>query len=347
LCLLIVTITTATAETNQTEYINIIAWWGYLNYPWVQPYIRKKCSANISVDQYYSNREFTDLFKSKSSNYDIVISQSPGYNEIRHLVPSIEGSTVHLNSENYNKIIEKHYRQEHFPHNVAYFFQSVTGVLWNDRIIVNQKNLPFPDILHGVSERLITSLDDPIYLSTLISNNKIGDGNLNYDSYKKLFGNNIVILANSFYKKIYDHKDFALSYTWSGEAIYDIQHSLNTSRSHLHFSVNPSYSFIASDIVAAMNENKKTECVANLLASKKFMDKLQNNTYYFTPFVDPKNVKNKIFLSNYKLYADELDKLKWIPTPLPKTKKHLDQEWAYITMKTREKLKQAQSKNHI
>ena len=326
------------AREKSDTYVNIISWWGYLNHSWVSPYIESRCDAKISVDQYYSNNQFIDIFKRDSKSYDIAIFQSPSYDEISYLIPSIDSSSVHLKSSTYHPVIKEHYNKRYLPHNSAYFFQSVTGVLWNDNVISSQNNKSIPMMLSDVSGKLVTSLDSPIYLSSLISINNIGDKTLSYENYKKLFGDNTVIFANSFYKNVYDSKKFALSYTWSGEAMNDIEKSLNENKHHLHFTVNPNYSVVSSDVVVAMNSKNKTECVTNVLASKKFMEKLQLDTYYFTPYVDYSNVKNKLFLSYYTSYKKQLKNLKWLPILTKEQNDYISEDWSYIAMKAREKL---------
>lgn len=317
-----------------TSTVNILTWWGYLDYPWIPSYIQKKCHANISFDEYYDNQNFLERFQENHNLYDIIIFEAPSYKEIKLLLPSIASSTLHQHARKYNPIIKKHYLNQKYPHNIAYFFESMTGLLWNKKNIIIKNNTNIENSLQYTKNHFVIILDDPIYFYRLIRHNKKMKENFSYKSFQELLGKNLIIITNGTYRNIYKSPSFMLSYQWSGEAIKNYEHLNSKNKKNLSFSASPKYSFISSDLIAQLNKKPETICIANALASKDFITRLQKNTYYFSPYTIHKNIKDPFFKGVYIKYISMLPKLKWIKNNGSLLREKIKNQWDFIKMKT-------------
>ncbi len=125
------------AVQNKIPTVNILTWWGYLDYPEVVSDIEKKCNVKVSYDEYYSSSEF--LRRERQENYDIVIFSGTIYDLVKANI-GLKKSNLWRQSLNYNPIIRKHYLHSDFTPNVVYFLHSLTGFLWNPNVIDIYKN---------------------------------------------------------------------------------------------------------------------------------------------------------------------------------------------------------------
>lgn len=328
--------TTSFSEVQSKPTVNILTWWGYLDHPWVASYIENRCNTNISYDKYYDNQNFISRYRKNKNLYDVIIFESPTYKTIKNSVPSLGTSKLYKHSENYNSTVRQHYLSQKYPKNIAYFFESVTGILWNKENISVSNKQSISDLLKHTKKHLVVLIDDPIYFDMLIQRNT--NVKLSYQTFSKIFGKNTVIITNSFYHNIYSSPLFSLAYQWSGEAINNYENLSKKTQKKLYFSISPHYSFISSDLIAQLNNRPATACVANVLASKAFLNRLQKDTYYFSPYTNTNNIHKPFFKKLYKSYIKLLPKLEWVKAYPDQSRKQLDQEWDLIKLKTTIKL---------
>jgi hypothetical protein len=321
----------------QRDDVNILSWWGYFDVPWVRKYIDDKCKVNISFDWYYSNNEFLSRFLNDIANYDIVIFEEPSYKRIATFLPEIKNSPLVEISKRFNKYIYRHYKSLKLKSNVTIFLNSVTGVLWNENLISNidrEKNIS--NLLSKYHDKIVVMIDDPMFFNALFLTDVKTQAVFNYSSFRKILGDNRIVISNPFYYKIYYDKNFLLAYLWSGVAIKDVLSLRKNGHSDLSFTTSTKYSVASSDLVAHMNTKPSTMCVINVLTDKKFLGKLQNTTYYFSPYLDVKGIDNKIFKRIYIEYIKKLPTIKWAADLNIIKQKKFDSIWEQIKLKNYE-----------
>jgi len=306
--------------------VNILTWWGYLDYPWEQTDIEKHCHVTISYDEYYSNSEFTRRWSTSPGRYDIIIFEDTMYPAIQDSIPTLE-TNLYFNSNKYQDIIKNKYIERQYPHNIVFFFQSIAGFLWNPKVIHLDKTDSVSQIFSKASNNYVVILDDPIIYKTLQENSEIKDDQLSLNSFLDLMQNTKFIINND-YSNVYTGEKFAFAYTWSGVAIL----YLNKSNVNLKFLMQPKLSYISSDLLAQVSNKPGVYCVAKYMSSKAFLNKLQNDTYYFSPYVDDSKVTNISYKNLYQNYIKYLPEMQWVK-PLPWSDfEQLTETWKMIKL---------------
>ena len=74
--------------------------------------------------------------------------------------------------------------------------------------------------------------------------------------------------------------------------------------------------YISTDMVVQLNEEQPAICVSKLFASKKFLQRLQLEAYYFSPYADDSNVPPGKFKNMYKVFIKQLPVLQMDPTSI-------------------------------
>ena len=72
------------ADVKYNRAVNILTWWGYIDYPEIINAAEKRCHAKISFDQYYSNDEFLRRWREQRDSYDIIIFSNTIYPGIKN-----------------------------------------------------------------------------------------------------------------------------------------------------------------------------------------------------------------------------------------------------------------------
>lgn len=343
LCLLLLFFTQVSfgdLNKNADKSVNILTWWGYLDYPEINSIIEKQCHVKVSFDEYYSNTEFLRRWKNQKQNYDIVIFSDTIYDVIKNEV-AVKNSPLWKQSLNYNPIVKKQYDQHHFPSNVTFFAHALTGFLWNPHVIDLTSNDSVYTMFKKAKNKLVVIIDDPVEARKLISlgyyealygdekyrNFKDDLVPLTKGNFKKLVQDSSVYITNN-YNRIYGSQSFAFSFTWSGEAVVD----LKGSKENYQFLVHPKLSYVSSDLLANLNNRPEVVCAAKTLTSLKVMSLLQNDDYYFSPYVNDSEVTDPFFKNIYSQFKKELPRLSWIKSVPRSEFEALGRTWDVIKL---------------
>lgn len=293
--------------------VNILTWWGYLDSPKLITSIENKCRIKISVDEYYSNEEFTRRLRSNPASYDIAIFSEKIYAAVKTTIPNFPNNRLWDGSKNYNKIIKTHYNKLKYPHNVVYFSHSLNGFLWNPNVITLSEKDSIFSIFQKAKNLKIALIDDPLEEQELIYSALNEQRTINKLSYKltlenfhKVIQHAEVYITNN-YSRIYEDINFAFAFTWSGEAISN----LHSSNKKYNFFVHPNLSYISTDLLAVLSSNKNTSCVADILTSKETSNQLQNKNFYFSPYADDSKVSDPELKKAYKIFKNFLPHHQW------------------------------------
>lgn len=333
---------------SQKPYVNILTWWGYLDdAPNQLKKIEDKCHVNISYDNYYSNNQFIDRFQNSGVNYDIIIFSQTVLDAIKKKI-NLPGSHLYKISKKYSPIIRNHYKKENLPHNVVYFTLSLTGFLYNPNIIHLNKNDSVKEVFDKSNNNIVVMIDDPVeanFLMSLLlkqtsslSMIKADELSLTWKNFKSLSQNTNVIVTNE-PNHIIRLPNFAFAYQWSGDAIQEMRES----HGKLKFFVHPKLSYISSDLLAELNFNKNTACVAQALSGDRFLTKVQNRSFYFSPYEKHSKFENPYFKNIYNQTMHNLSKLPWILSVSMKNFKEIKNSWGLIKYKLK---KENEDKKH-
>lgn len=314
-------------KADNGESINILTWWGYLDDPQIKTIVKDKCGVNISFDEYYSNDEFLSRFKQDESNYDIIIFSQIMYGVIQKDI-TLENSSLSNLTKEYVPFILHEYNQNNFPSNVAYFTMSVMGFLWNPKVINLNENDTIPDAFRKAINDNVVLIDDPMEVNNIL-NLAFGKDNskvlLTKDNMSKLTNDSNVYITNE-YGNIYSTSKFAFSYLWSGDAYYDMKMQHFTYK----FLVNYNTSYICPDLIAQLNNDPNTVCVAKVLASKEILNIVQNSDYYFSPYGDSSSIKDVNFKKFYDDIFPRMEKMSWIKPVSEEEFNEMTRTWKII-----------------
>lgn len=325
------------AETQRPN-VNILAWWGYLDDPTLIARTEKTCNVKISHDIYYSNDEFLRRWRGSEENYDIIIFTESIYHSAQPNLPQID-TPLWKEAYEYNPIIRSHYFKKEFPHNVVYYAHALTGFLWNKSLITINPTDSFQKIFSQPDNHTVAVIDDPLEIKLLIDSGLFQNKNTSIDKsisafnhIETLFNNSKIIPINN-YRQLSTQKDIAIIFTWSGEAIEGaINHSDNW-----EFTINQNLSQISSDLLAQTKKSNAALCVAQHLTSKPEMSFMQNNSFYFSPYLDDSKVTNKHFRKIYTDFLQLLPNIKWLSSINDTDLKKLNTAWAITKIRlTRE-----------
>jgi hypothetical protein len=173
----------ALAMSQKKPTVNILTWWGYLDQPELIKKIEKKCDAQISVDQYFSNSEFLRRYHEQKSSYDIIIFASTIFEIIRSDIPNLPKSPLWKQSNQYNRYIKQHYLKANYPRNVIYFAHSISGFLLNPKTIKLSGNESLETIFNKANGKKIVLMDDSAEINKLLNmanDNHAGNLSINY-----------------------------------------------------------------------------------------------------------------------------------------------------------------------
>lgn len=295
--------------SNKPKSVNVLTWWGYLDDPKISALVKEKCGANISFDEYYSNDEFFNRFEENPNQYDIIIFSQIMYGVIGKQIAS-NNSILNTLSGGYVNFIKTHYKNNQFPNNVAYFTMSVMGFLWNPVNIELSPNDNVIDAFKKGGSNDVVLIDDPMEVNNVMKlafNDKSNLPILSVENMRKMTQDTNVYITDD-YSKIYDSKNFAFSYLWSGDAFYDMQKQ----NYKYKFLVNQKSSYICPDLIAQLKDNTTTACVAKVLGSRQVLNIVQNSDYYFSPYGDSSEINDKEFQSFYTSLFNMMPNMRWI-----------------------------------
>lgn len=324
-----------------TQPVNVLAWWGYLSQPGLKTQIEKKCSVSLSYDEYYSNNEFLRRRKGRV-NHDIWIFSDTIYPAVEKSIKGT-GSSLGNMVSHYPSAIRKQHRIMGYPNNVAYFILSLSGFLWNPPVIDLKADDSVTSIFKKAGTNLVLLLDDHIEVGKLIANQtqnypsgkyRYADVEKGSEAFKKLIRNSNTLITNNLDSAALAH-NFAFAYTWSGEA-YERMYTSGKKGRKLKFLLHPQLSYITSDMVALVSKSPSALCVAKHLASRKFIDQIQNKTFYFSPYGKLGKVKAPEFVSLHKDFFSKLNKLPWLCAFSKEEFEKSEKLWQQIKLQVRQ-----------
>ena len=337
----ILTLASATAifAAQEKQPVNILTWWGYIDGASSSiKTIEKECNVEISYDEYYSNDDFIEKVSQTDTSYDIVIFSQTVLNSVKSKLGR-KNSNLHTLSNNYYPLFKERYLKTKLPNNMVYFAISLTGFLYNPNNITISGDDTIEKIFQDAQSNIIVVIDDGLeanyLIKSLLKENKENAKNSRdlyyystWEIFNKLFQGKHVFITNKLDSIIKD-KNFSFGFVWSGEAIELISKENN----NLEFLVHPKLSYLSTDILAQINEKLATTCVAKKLSGKKFLDDLQNKSFYFSPYMLKPKGNNKYFIDLYVSTIKELPNLPWVDSM---TKENIDQvkyNWDYVKYK--------------
>lgn len=307
------------------EEINILTWWGYLNAPWIKNYIEKNCDVELSIDDYFSNEDFLRRFGSMDANYDIAVFADTIFNLVKNNITNT-GGKINTVVRDYLPYIRHQYEVRHYPNNVVYFEHAITGFLWDKNLVNINANMDIYTLFKSAGTNVTVFMDDPIETKLIIKN-------LTKDEFFRITQKSHVLITNEIDQ--FDNKNnFAFAYMWSGEAT---KHLLRASNKY-QFLIHPNYSLFSSDLLAALNKKKSTICVANIMASKKFLDRLQSEAYYISPYGDTTKYNDPRISIFYKKILKDISKYQWVEPTSKKQFYETNKTWNYIKLHTESNL---------
>lgn len=296
---------TKTASTALPS-VNVLTWWGYLSPPWVKPLVEQTCHVKLSYDEYSTADEFLRRWEDYKDSYDIVIFDDVMYGVIKG---DISGKSTHdlsAQAKHYYPAIRAHFYQQHYPNNIAYFYQAISSFLWNPDNIQIEPSDNLYQIFRKAGAHTAAIADDPIVASFLF--NPYAD----YDPLALIkMKQRVRLYVTSDYTNIASTKDFSFAYSDAGTALQ--MQALHHNK--LKISILPQYTFASTDLIAQLNDNSTTTCVADLLTSRSFLYKLMYDSYYFSPYGDLPKMGNSNYLDLYQQYLSLLPTIQWIYIP--------------------------------
>lgn len=312
--------------------VNVITWWGYLNYPELLHPIEQACNATISFDEYYSDQEF--LSRVNKVPYDIAIYSNASlktfFNQVKPANVDIKTGLV----GNYQKDILKAYQSESIPANTVYFQLSLIGFLWNPRNVTLEKSDSIETIFAKAKGKTIVLPDEPLQVLKLLSNTKYA-GNPkkaneipipSVDGINQLTDGTKIVTAVSL-GEIYKNPNFAFAYSWSGEAMDKV---INNSLDY-RFLIHPQLSHWATDVLTLITRKPAAECVAEKLGGATFLNTLSaNHSYYFSPYINSTTSGSKDYQDMSKDFYTSVDHLQKTPNISEAEYNRLSQEWRRI-----------------
>lgn len=291
------------------DSINVLTWWGYLDSPEINEIVKSECNVTISHDTYYTNDEFLRRMTTNKSSYDIVIFSQTIYNLVKDKIPKNNVDLTDI-SKKFNPTIKMEYLRQKYPPNIIYFMHSLSGFLWNPKVINITDHDSIQDIFKKAGKNIVVLIDDPVEIWNLINIAypiKKDSVHLASENFGKLVQDATVYMTNN-YNQTYNQNNFAFAFGWSGDAMVYMQQSTQK----LNFLIHPKLSYISSDMLAAMNKKNNTICVAKVLLSKRVLDIVQNNTHYFSPYADYKTINQPVNQDIYKIIFKKLPQMKWL-----------------------------------
>jgi spermidine/putrescine-binding protein len=322
------------ASTQAEESVNIITWWGYLNYPELLSPIEKKCGAKISFDEYYTDLEFAG--RTKKVDYDIAIHCSATQ---QTYIRSVASQSLDLASSvktEYHPSLIKDYEASDYPPNTVYFELSTVGFLFNPKVVDLKATDSIEEIFIKARGKTVVLPDEPAEVLTLLSHTKYQHkktiaGNLQIPSTEGLMEltKDITIINAVNLAEIFKKPDFAFAYTWSGEAIERIING----DPNLKFMIHPKLSHWTADMITLLTPNKAADCVARELSSRRFLDTLSSQySYYFSPYLDPNQNAEPIYKHFQSDFVQKFSALPGSPRVTEAEYAELTNEWQKLKL---------------
>lgn len=326
---------TAFAEPAPKKPVRILSWWGYIkaSEPKVIA-IENKCQTRISVDEFYSNTEFLARLGESSTPknpFDILVFSDTVYTSKQ--LGFLSKSKLHFDRglSGYSEPVKDFFKSRRYDAATGIFQISLSGFLVNKNLMRISPNDPLSLFFTRAQDNIVVLLDDHVEITTLLSNwecsehknecSKLGRSLFpSEEKLKQLVGKAKLVISSDL-ADITKHPNFALAYTWSGDALRQLD-----GRSNLEFLLHPSLSHTSMDLLSLVGTSKEAKCVAEAMASKEFLDTVARRTRYFSPY-GPVDAQDPSFHKIQREFFDRFSKLGRIRRMTQDESLEIDKKW--------------------
>jgi len=339
LCIILSNNTHATLATPAKKTVNVTAFYGFLEDPKIKEAVEKQCHVNFSHDAYYTNAEFLRDFYKQNDSYDVMIFSNMVYGTIKNQLPNIKNSELWKSSAEYYPYFKEYYKAHNYNHNTAFFTHAIVGFMYNPAIIEIKPDEKMSDIFKSAKDNNVILVDDSGEIGNLLTigfsddnsvkKNNDGSVSLIYKNLKRMTQDAKVHITSYEFNKIYDSKNFAFSYIWSGDALLYIK---KTGKPY-KFVIPSNASSICTDLIVQMKDTPEASCVARVLQNQSTLKHFEKSTYYFSPYFK-NHIDDKSYVALVALYEKTkktLPQLRMIQ-PVENFEKEYNDSWNKIKL---------------
>jgi hypothetical protein len=312
---------------NPEEYdkpTRILTWWGYLSDQKKIEEIENICGTQIKVTEYFNVDELQN--QASISTHDIYIYPWGYHPDIQQYLKQ-EGPKINGVVTNYHHAIKSQYEKAKIPKDTVYFQLAVSMFVYDKSHIPDLDDITAEDIVDFANVGKVFLMDELKQMDWLIKQYKTGTLIENWISlYQKFRARQSWNQANNaglhFANFASDHLDenLILGNLYSGEFINpNIDWSTLSKPGKpktLGFGVHPSLSQAASDVLAIKSYDSKDLCVAQEMASRRFLKWISEENFYFSPFEETIDSIPEQFQHLTQEFYDKADKIVWIDDAL-------------------------------
>ncbi|QBS12841.1 hypothetical protein [Legionella geestiana] len=323
-------------STTSKKTVNVTAFYGFLEDPKIKEAVEKQCNVNFSHDAYYTNAEFLRDFYKQKDIYDVMIFSNMVYGTIKNQLPNIESSNLWKSSEEYYPYFKEYYTTHNYTHNTAFFTHAIVGFMYNPALIEIKPDEKMSDIFKSAKDNNVILVDDSGEIGNLLTigfsddntvkKNNDGSVSLTYSNLKRMTQDAKIHITSDF-NKIYDSKNFAFSYIWSGDALLYIK---KTGKPY-KFVIPSNASSICTDLIVQMKNTPEASCVARVLQNQSTLEYFENYSYYFSPYFK-NHIDDKSYIALYEKTKKTLPQLRMIQ-PVENFESEYNVSWNKIKLR--------------
>ncbi len=335
-CILLANNIHASVDKLAKKTVNVTAFYGFLEAPKIKEAVEKQCNVNFSHDAYYTNAEFLRDFYKQKDSYDVMIFSNMVYGTIKNQLPNIENSNLWKSSAEYYPYFKEYYTTHNYTHNTAFFTHAIVGFMYNPALIDIKPDEKMSDIFKSAKGNNVILVDDSGEIGNLLTigysddntvkKNNDGSVSLTYKNLKRMTQDAKIHITSDF-NKIYDSKNFALSYIWSGDALLYIK---KTGKPY-KFVIPSNASSICTDLIVQMKETPEASCVARVLQNQSTLEYFENYSYYFSPYFK-NHIDDESYIALYEKTKKTLPQLRMIQ-PVENFEKEYNDSWNKIKLR--------------
>lgn len=336
-CILLANNIHATVNTSSKKTVNVTAFYGFLEDPKIKEAVEKQCNVNFSHDVYYTNAEFLRDFYKQKDSYDVMIFSNMVYGTIKNQLPNIEKSNLWKSSAEYYPYFKEYYTTHNYTHNTAFFTHAIVGFIYNPALIEIKPDEKMSDIFKSAKDNNVILVDDSGEIGNLltigfsddntIKKNNDGSVSLTYKNLKRMTQDAKIHITSYELNKIYDSKNFAFSYIWSGDALLYIK---KTGKPY-KFVIPSNASSICTDLIVQMKDTPEASCAARVLQNQSTLEYFEKNTYYFSPYFK-NHIADESYIALYEKTKKTLPQLRMIQ-PVENFEKEYNDSWNKIKLR--------------
>ena len=335
ICMFLVTNIHASINTPLKKTVNVIAFYGFLEDPKIKNAVEQQCNVNFSHDAYYTNAEFLHDFYKQKESYDVMIFSNMIYGSVKNQLPNIKSSNLWKSSADYYPYFKEYYLTHNYTHNTAFFTHAIVGFMYNPELINITPDEKMSDIFKSARDNNVILVDDSGEIGNLLTigysdNNSIkknndGSVSLTYKNLKRMTQDAKIHVTSDF-NKIYDSKNFAFSYIWSGDALLYMK---KTGKPY-KFVIPANASSICTDLIVQMKDTPEASCVARVLQNQSTLEDFEKSTYYFSPYFK-NHIDDKSYIALYEKTKKTLPQLRMIQ-PVENFERDYNNRWSKIKL---------------